>query len=230
MSPTARSKPSRGVSLSLQQGPDRHGDRAERRRQDHAARRAIGLLPSRGRLMLRGRRSAQARRRGPRRARLLPGAGDARAVRRDDGLRQSRARRLSAPSATAPSLPARSRRSLWPLSAARRTPRAARRHAVGRRAPDARAWPRPDVGAAAADARRAEPRPRAADRARHLAHRAGLRDAGVSILLVEQNARAALEIADYGYVLETGEIVLDGEAGNLLGNARVQASYLGGRA
>ena len=54
-----------------------------------------------------------------------------------------------------------------------------------------------------------------------------LREAGVSILLVEQNARAALEIADYGYVLETGEIVLAGEAGSLLGNARVQASYLG---
>ena len=57
---------------------------------------------------------------------------------------------------------------------------------------------------------------------------ASLRDAGVSILLVEQNAQAALEIADYGYVLETGEIVLDGEAKNLLGDARVQATYLGG--
>jgi len=55
-----------------------------------------------------------------------------------------------------------------------------------------------------------------------------LRAAGVSILLVEQNARAALEIADYGYVLETGEVVLDGEASSLLGNSRVQASYLGG--
>jgi branched-chain amino acid transport system ATP-binding protein len=57
---------------------------------------------------------------------------------------------------------------------------------------------------------------------------AGLRAEGVSILLVEQNARAALEIADHGYVLETGEIVLDGPASSLLGNARVQASYLGG--
>jgi branched-chain amino acid transport system ATP-binding protein len=54
-----------------------------------------------------------------------------------------------------------------------------------------------------------------------------LREAGVSILLVEQNARAALEIADHGYVLETGEIVLSGEAKSLLGSARVQASYLG---
>ncbi len=57
---------------------------------------------------------------------------------------------------------------------------------------------------------------------------AALRDSGVSILLVEQNARAALEIADYGYVLETGEVVLDGEAASLLCNSRVQASYLGG--
>jgi len=44
------------------------------------------------------------------------------------------------------------------------------------------------------------------DRARHPAQRGGLADSGVSILLVEQNARAALEIADYGYVLETGEV------------------------
>ena len=57
---------------------------------------------------------------------------------------------------------------------------------------------------------------------------AALRDGGVSILLVEQNARAALEIADYGYVLETGEIALAGEARSLLGSARVQATYLGG--
>ena len=39
---------------------------------------------------------------------------------------------------------------------------------------------------------------------------AALRETGVSILLVEQNARAALQIADYGYVLETGEIVHSG--------------------
>lgn len=55
-----------------------------------------------------------------------------------------------------------------------------------------------------------------------------IRSEGHSVLLVEQNAKAALEIADYGYVLETGEIVLDGEAKNLLGDARVQTTYLGG--
>jgi branched-chain amino acid transport system ATP-binding protein len=56
---------------------------------------------------------------------------------------------------------------------------------------------------------------------------AGLRDAGVSILLVEQNARAALETADYGYVLETGEIVHEGDAVTLIHDPRLIATYLG---
>ncbi|HWK61195.1 MAG TPA: ABC transporter ATP-binding protein [Eoetvoesiella sp.] len=56
---------------------------------------------------------------------------------------------------------------------------------------------------------------------------ARLRSTGVSILLVEQNARAALQVADYGYVLETGEIVLEGPAKDLSGNPRVIESYLG---
>jgi branched-chain amino acid transport system ATP-binding protein len=57
---------------------------------------------------------------------------------------------------------------------------------------------------------------------------ASLRELGVSILLVEQNARAALETADFGYVLETGEIVHSGAAANLMHDPRVTASYLGG--
>jgi branched-chain amino acid transport system ATP-binding protein len=57
---------------------------------------------------------------------------------------------------------------------------------------------------------------------------ASLRDAGVSILLVEQNARAALETADYGYVLETGEITHQGPASALVRDPRVNATYLGG--
>ena len=57
---------------------------------------------------------------------------------------------------------------------------------------------------------------------------ASLRELGVSILLVEQNARAALETADFGYVLETGEIVHSGAAADLMHDPRVTASYLGG--
>jgi len=55
-----------------------------------------------------------------------------------------------------------------------------------------------------------------------------LRDDGVSILLVEQNARAALESSDQGYVLETGEIALHGDSRELAVDPRVQATYLGG--
>jgi branched-chain amino acid transport system ATP-binding protein len=57
----------------------------------------------------------------------------------------------------------------------------------------------------------------------------GLRELGVSILLVEQNARAALETADYGYVLETGSIVLRGPASDLIHNPQIIDSYLGGK-
>ncbi|MCD6352475.1 MAG: ABC transporter ATP-binding protein [Armatimonadetes bacterium] len=54
-----------------------------------------------------------------------------------------------------------------------------------------------------------------------------LRDEGVTLLLVEQNARAALSIADRGYVMETGKIVLEGTAQELLRNREVQRAYLG---
>ncbi|WP_457606181.1 ABC transporter ATP-binding protein [Nitratifractor sp.] len=50
----------------------------------------------------------------------------------------------------------------------------------------------------------------------------------ITILLVEQNAFAALKIADYGYVLENGSISLEGEAEKLLGNDEVRQKYLGG--
>ena len=55
-----------------------------------------------------------------------------------------------------------------------------------------------------------------------------LREDGVAILLVEQNARAALESSDRGYVLETGEIALSGASRDLADDPRVQATYLGG--
>jgi branched-chain amino acid transport system ATP-binding protein len=54
-----------------------------------------------------------------------------------------------------------------------------------------------------------------------------LRASGVSILLVEQNARAALQVSDYGYVLETGELALEGPSADLAANPRVAATYLG---
>jgi len=55
-----------------------------------------------------------------------------------------------------------------------------------------------------------------------------LHDEGTTILLVEQNARAALRIADYGYILETGEVVLQGTGEELVHNDDVRKAYLGG--
>jgi len=54
-----------------------------------------------------------------------------------------------------------------------------------------------------------------------------LRSAGVSVLLVEQNAQAALKIADRAYVMELGEFILEGKASDIAANERVAASYLG---
>jgi branched-chain amino acid transport system ATP-binding protein len=54
-----------------------------------------------------------------------------------------------------------------------------------------------------------------------------LKATGVSILLVEQNARAALQVSDYGYVLETGEMALEGPSAELATNPKVAATYLG---
>jgi branched-chain amino acid transport system ATP-binding protein len=56
---------------------------------------------------------------------------------------------------------------------------------------------------------------------------ARLGEEGVTMLLVEQNARAALETADYGYVLESGELVHQGQASDLMRDPKVMATYLG---
>lgn len=56
---------------------------------------------------------------------------------------------------------------------------------------------------------------------------ANLRNSGISILLVEQNARAALQVADYAYVLETGQITLEGPSEELANNPQVIEAYLG---
>ncbi|HEX5959254.1 MAG TPA: ABC transporter ATP-binding protein [Hyphomicrobiaceae bacterium] len=55
----------------------------------------------------------------------------------------------------------------------------------------------------------------------------GLKQTGVSILLVEQNARAALQVADHAYVMELGEITAQGPAATLAADARIVESYLG---
>lgn len=57
---------------------------------------------------------------------------------------------------------------------------------------------------------------------------AALKTLGTTILLVDQNARAALGIADRGYVMETGRVVLSGSASELLHDPQVQQAYLGG--
>jgi len=57
-----------------------------------------------------------------------------------------------------------------------------------------------------------------------------LRERGTTILLVEQNARAALELADRAYVMESGQVVLEGRAEQLACDERVQHAYLGGTA
>jgi branched-chain amino acid transport system ATP-binding protein len=55
-----------------------------------------------------------------------------------------------------------------------------------------------------------------------------LKETGVTILLVEQNARKALEIADRAYVMETGRIILEGDARDLAANPEIEKAYLGG--
>lgn len=54
-----------------------------------------------------------------------------------------------------------------------------------------------------------------------------IREGGMTILLIEQNAFGALQLADYGYVMETGEITLEGRAEELLYDERVKSAYLG---
>lgn len=54
-----------------------------------------------------------------------------------------------------------------------------------------------------------------------------IKESGVNVLLIEQNANAALEISDYAYVMETGNITMAGPGKALLADERVKAAYLG---
>jgi branched-chain amino acid transport system ATP-binding protein len=54
-----------------------------------------------------------------------------------------------------------------------------------------------------------------------------MRDLGVTVLLVEQNVAATLQVADRAYVMESGEIILEGEASELMHNPEVKRAYLG---
>jgi branched-chain amino acid transport system ATP-binding protein len=56
----------------------------------------------------------------------------------------------------------------------------------------------------------------------------GLKQTGLSVVLVEQNASLALKLADKGYVLETGTVALEGKSEDLIGNDYVKRAYLGG--
>ncbi len=57
-----------------------------------------------------------------------------------------------------------------------------------------------------------------------------IKDEGTTVLLVEQNAKQALKVADYGYVMETGKIIIEGKAEDLLNDPGVVEAYLGKRA
>lgn len=54
-----------------------------------------------------------------------------------------------------------------------------------------------------------------------------IKEAGVNVLLIEQNAKAALEISDYAYVMETGIITMSGKGKDLMNDERVKKAYLG---
>jgi branched-chain amino acid transport system ATP-binding protein len=103
----------------------------------------------------------------------------------------------------------------------------ARRHAVGRRAADAGHRPRADEQAAPAAAGRAHAGPGAAGHRPDLRDHPTMRAGGVTVFLVEQNANKALQIADRGYVLENGRLVLEDTGANLLKNDAVRQAYLG---
>ena len=127
----------------------------------------MGMLPLKGSVAFAGAGHVAARDRGPRRGGPQPRARASRAVRHHECRGQSAARRLPDRQGDRRAIV---RARLHAVSAAEGAAQAARRHAVRRRAADAGDGPRADGRAAAVDAGRAEPRPRADHRRRHFSH------------------------------------------------------------
>ncbi len=118
--------------------------------------------------------------------------------------------------------------SLQSLRHSARETLATRWHVLWWRAADAGHWPSHDEPAEAVDARRAVNGAVATDdAARSCQPSSNLQSEGVTILLVEQNAQAALSLANYGYVLEVGKIVLENTGEALLVDENVRKVYLG---
>ena len=188
----------------------------------------IGLLPAHGDIVYAGKSIGGAFGRAARRQRTDPRARAARALRRDERRRQPGARRLRARDGAAnaagarrldevyerfPRLKERRGQLAGTLSGGERQMLAMGRALMGK--PRLLMLDEPSLGLAPLIVREI------------FSIIAALRASGVAILLIEQNARAALQISDYGYVLETGELVLEGDSAGLAVNPRVVASYLG---
>ena len=128
------------------------------------------------------------------------------------------------------------RRRCWARSTAmmerfpmlREKARRAGRHAVRRPAEDARGRARPAARPQADPDRRAVDRPVADHGAEVFGILKDLRDKGVTILMIEQNAKQALQISDYGLVLEQGQTRIEDTAANILADPRIAQLFLGG--
>ena len=185
----------------------------------------MGVLPLKGRVAFARGRPRAARDRGPRRAGPEPGRRAPRAVLQHERRGQSPARRVprgeGASGADAfervyalfPRLKERRKQLAGTLSGGEQQMLAMGRALMG--APKLLMLDEPSLGLAPIIV---------ADIFRTIGE---LRAGGVSVLLVEQNAQAALKIADRAYVMELGEFVLNGLAGEIAANTRVAASYLG---
>ena len=207
--PMAGSRRSRGVSIEARRGAIVTVIGGERRGQDDAAQRDHGRAAVAGRRSFDGQDILAHAAGGARRTRPVPRARAARTVRRHERRGQSR---LGGFRRTAAERRGSSRKSTCAFPRLKERRAATCGHAVGRRAADAGDGPRADGATTAADAGRTEPGAGAAHRARGFDGIGERLGAGRVDLLVEQNARAALQVADHAYVLELGLVSASGTA------------------